>query len=103
MKANWTRNNRYVLHNRIYYRANVAASAGAKAAEFVPLIFDFDEDMEEEEMKAKPQTVDVSADKVYDVQGRCIAIGDEVLDGSWKNNVAPGLYIIGGKKVYVGK
>jgi hypothetical protein len=93
-----------VLHNRIYYIANVDASAGAKAAEFVPLIFDFDEDMEEEEeMKAKPQTVDVSDDKVYDLQGRCIAIGDEVLDGSWRNNVAPGLYIIGGKKVYVGK
>ena len=100
----WYRNNRYVLHNKIYYRESGSGSAKGGAAEFVPLIFDFDEDMEEEEeMKAKPQTVDVSADKVYDVQGRCIAIGEDVLDGSWRNNVAPGLYIIGGKKVYVGK
>ena len=100
----WYRNNRYVLHNKIYYRESGSGSAKGGAAEFVPLIFDFDEDLEEEEeMKAKPQTVDVSADKVYDVQGRCIAIGEDVLDGSWRNNVAPGLYIIGGKKVYVGK
>lgn len=100
----WYRNNNYVLHNKIYYRESGSGDAKGGAAEFVPLIFDFDEDMEEEEeMKAKPQTVDVSDDKVYDLQGRCIAIGDEVLDGSWKNNVAPGLYIIGGKKIYVGK
>ena len=103
LQSLWTRNNNYVLHNKIYYRESGSGSAKGGAAEFVPLIFDFDEDMEEEEMKAKPQTVDVSADKVYDVQGRCIAIGEDVLDGSWRNNVAPGLYIIGGKKVYVGK
>ena len=103
LQSLWTRNNNYVLHNKIYYRESGSGSAKGGAAEFIPLIFDFDEDMEEEEMKAKPQTVDVSADKVYDVQGRCIAIGEDVLDGSWKNNVAPGLYIIGGKKVYVGK
>lgn len=102
-KTSWTRNNYYVLHNRIYYIANVAASAQAKAAEFVPVIFDFDEDMEEdEEMKAKPHIMDVTDDKVYDLQGRCIATGDEVLNGSWMNSVAPGLYIIGGKKVHVG-
>ncbi len=101
-KTMWSRNNKYVYANKVYYRGGFTAPA--KAAEFIPLIFDFDEDMEEEEeMKAKPQTVDVSDDKVYDLQGRCIAIGEEVLDGSWKNNVAPGLYIIGGKKVYVGK
>ena len=38
---------------------------------------------------------------VYDMQGRRVATEQQVLDGTWKQRVSPGIYIINGKKISV--
>ncbi len=97
LKARWDRNNRYVLHNKIYYRAG---SSGASARrmnsarpEFVPVIFD------EEEPDIEEQGQEVRNDnRIYDLLGRCVADEAEVRDGSWQQRLAPGIYILNGRK-----
>ena len=92
----WARNNRYVLHNKIYYRAT---NAGTRGPEFVPLLFeaaatdvqgvkDYSEGM-------------LRPGNVYNLQGRCVATEEMVKDGTWKNNLTPGVYIMSGKKIIV--
>ena len=92
----WARNNRYVLHNKIYYRAT---NAGTRGQEFVPLLFeaaatdvqgvkDYSEGM-------------LRPGNVYNLQGRCVATEEMVKDGTWKNNLTPGVYIMSGKKIIV--
>ena len=39
--------------------------------------------------------------RVYDLQGRCVATEEQVKDGTWKNNLTPGVYIMSGKKIIV--
>ena len=96
LKARWDRNNRYVLHNKIYYRAT---NAGTRGPEFVPLLFeaaatdvqgvkDYSEGM-------------LRPGNVYNLQGRCVATEEMVKDGTWKNNLTPGVYIMNGKKIIV--
>ncbi len=99
MKANWTRNNRYVLHNKIYYRAGATPGASApqrRGPEFVPVIFDD----EEEQWDMNPNgTMEMVGDGcVYDLMGRKVATREQVEDGSWKQRVATGIYILNGKK-----
>lgn len=106
LQSNWTRNNRYVLHNKIYYRA---AGGGAReddmdgnAPQFVPVIFDDDNESEEENEELQPDgsRVTVSGDnKVYDLSGRCVATPEQVADGSWWQNLSHGIYILNGKKI----
>ena len=36
--------------------------------------------------------------RIYDLQGRCVATADEVEDGSWRHRLSPGIYVINGKK-----
>jgi hypothetical protein len=38
---------------------------------------------------------------VYNLQGRCVATEEMVKDGTWKNNLTPGVYIMNGKKIIV--
>ena len=38
---------------------------------------------------------------VYNLQGRCVATEEMVKDGTWKNNLTPGVYIMSGKKIIV--
>jgi hypothetical protein len=103
--AHWTPNNRYVLHNKIYYRATEDPGAYARgmtrsSVEFVPLIFDdLYEDNQNGDMM--PSQAPVGDGCVYDMQGRRVANAEQVLDGTWKQRVAPGIYIINGKKVSI--
>ena len=94
----WARNNRYVLHNKIYYRAT-GGGAGTRGVEFVPVLFeaaatdvqgvkDYSEGM-------------LRPGNVYNLQGRCVATEEMVKDGTWKNNLTPGVYIMSGKKIIV--
>lgn len=104
MKANWARNNRYVLHNKIYYRESATSGPSARAmmraVEFVPLIFDdLYEDNQNGDMM--PSQTPVGDGCVYDMQGRRVANAEQVLDGSWKQRVSPSIYIINGKKLLV--
>ncbi len=103
--AEWTRNNKYVYGNKIYYRAEVNSAGGSaldlafEKADYIPVIFD-DEDSELQEDGNGYRTT-IGEGRVYDLQGRCVATEQEVNDGSWRSNVAPGVYIIKGKKVVV--
>lgn len=85
----WTRNNRYVLHNKIYYRAT---NAGTRGPEFVPLLF---------EAAATDVQGVLRPGNVYNLQGRCVATEEMVKDSTWKNNLTPGVYIMSGKKIIV--
>ncbi len=98
----WTRNNRYVLHNKIYYRATGGGDAlelAFKKSDYIPVIFD-DEELELQDDGNSYRTT-VGDGRVYDLQGRCVATEQEVSDGSWLNNVAPGMYIVNGKKFVI--
>jgi len=95
LQSNWTRNNRYVLHNRIYYRApaSPARSMTHGEVDFVPVIFD------DEEPGIGEQGQEGRHDnRIYDLQGRKVATEEEVKDGSWQQRLAPGIYILNGRK-----
>ena len=99
MQARWTRNNRYVLHNKIYYRASGGGvGAPQMSPKFVPVIFD-DEEEQEEELTPNGSREIVGDGCVYDLMGRKVATREQVEDGSWKQRVATGIYIINGKKI----
>ena len=70
----WTLNNRYVLHNKIYYRSG---SSGASApqlegVQFVPVIFG-DEEPGEEELQPDGSVQVIGDGCIYDLLGRKVA------------------------------
>ena len=102
----WKRNNLYVQANKVYYRASEttprvkAQSLNAKI-NFIPVLFD---NQGVEDMDLQPDgtmRLRINDGRAYDIQGRCVATEQEVSDGSWLNNVAPGMYIVNGKKIAV--
>ena len=97
LKARWDKNNRYVLHNKIYYRAS-GSPAPAMSPEFVPVLFD---DLQEGSEELNPNgTREMIGDGcVYDLLGRKVASKEEVIDGTWRQRVARGVYIVNGKKI----
>ena len=97
----WTPNNRYVLHNKIYYRSGgsgASARSRIPAPQFIPVVFDGIEEVEQEGVQ-----LTVEDDRVYDVHGRCIVSGEQARDGSWKKSVPSGVYLQGGKKYLIRK
>ncbi len=97
-KALWKRNNLYVLANKIYHRA---AGGGARektrGIEFVPVIFD---DEGGEELHGIRDEADRVGDGcVYDLLGRKVATKEQVEDGTWRQQLRSGIYIINGKKI----
>ena len=101
-KNEWTLNNKYVYANKIYYRdGSSGASALTRGVDFVRVVFE-----------AEAAATDVQGVKdysegmlrpgnVYNLQGRCVATEEMVKDGTWKNNLTPGVYIMSGKKIIV--
>ena len=92
----WTPNNRYILHNKIYYRASGGGGAPHRAIEFIPVIFDNDSDEEIGDETEKKQRVGDGC--IYDLMGRRVATKEQVEDGSWRTRLAPGIYILNGRK-----
>lgn len=102
----WLRNNNYVLHNKIYYRAPAPSDPGVKrlgdiksAPQFVPVIFDYEE--EGGELQPDGQIQQQYDGDVYDLSGRKVATEEQVNDGTWKQILRPGIYIVGGKKIKI--
>jgi hypothetical protein len=94
----WARNNRYVLHNKIYYRASGSgAREKTRGVDFVPVIFD-DEGGEDPDIKDSSDRI-VGDGCVYDLQGRKVATKQQVEDDTWRQFLRPGIYIINGKKI----
>ena len=99
-KARWDKNNRYVLHNKIYYRAGSSGSSArekTRGVDFVPVIFD-DEGGEDPDIKDSSDRI-VGDGCVYDLQGRKVATKQQVEDDTWRQFLRPGIYIINGKKI----
>ena len=98
-KASWTRHNYYVLHNKIYYRAAGGGGGGAPQhdVQFVPVRFD-DEEPGEEELQPDGSVQVVGDGCIYDLMGRKVATKEQVEDGTWRERLAPGIYILNGKK-----
>lgn len=95
----WTPNNRYVLHNKIYYRAGSSGASSrekTRGVQFVPVIFD-DEGGEEPDIQNHSDRI-VGDGCIYDLAGRKVATEQQVEDGSWRSILSPGIYIINGKK-----
>ena len=100
----WYPNNRYVIHNKIYYRSTEDPGASSReltrSPEFIPVVFDDDEGEEDEPIEESLRQ-QVFNGCVYDLQGRCVATEEMVKDGTWRRNLKRGIYILNGKKVYV--
>jgi hypothetical protein len=97
-RARWDKNNRYVLHNKIYYRSGssgASAPAMTRGVEFVPVIFD---DEEQEELQPDGSVQVVGDGCIYDLMGRKVATKEQVEDGTWRERLASGIYILNGKK-----
>lgn len=94
MEGNWTRNNRYVLHNKIYYRAAASSRRMNVRPEFVPVIFDDDIDNEEQQEEQDDSSQPTADECIYDLQGRCVANQQQVKDGTWRTMLKPGIYIL---------
>ncbi len=103
LQSMWYRNNRYVLHNKIYYRgsgAGVKRLGNIKSApQFVPVIFDYEE--EGGELQPDGSLQQQYDGDVYDLSGRKVATEEQVNDGTWKQILRPGIYIVGGKKIKI--
>lgn len=97
LQSLWLRNNRYVQHNKLYYRASASpAREMTRGVEFVPVIFDDDEGDPEQNGVTEQRVGDGC---VYDLLGRKVATEQQAKDGTWRQYVAPGIYIVHGKKV----
>ncbi|MBQ8157628.1 MAG: hypothetical protein IJ081_01230 [Prevotella sp.] len=95
----WTPNNRYVIHNKIYYREVAAARRmDGDMPDFVPVIFE-DEEEEGEEPNGNVTATDDNC--VYDLQGRCVVSGKTVTNGTWRQGLSRGIYLLNGKKYVV--
>ena len=100
-KAGWYRNNRYVLHNKIYYRGTGggARESNMEAPQFVPIIFGDEEGGEEQELMPDGSQQAIIGDGcIYDLSGRKVATEQQVQDGSWRTTLASGIYILNGRK-----
>lgn len=99
-RGSWTRNNRYVYGNKVYYHETVGGGGGApqlNGVQFVPVIFG-DEEPGEEELQPDGSVQIIGDGCIYDLLGRKVATKEQVEDGTWRERLAPGIYILNGKK-----
>jgi hypothetical protein len=99
-KASWTRNNKYVYANKIYYRAG-SSGASTRGVHFVPVVFEAEAEATDVQGVKEYSEGVLRPGNVYNLQGRCVATEEMVKDGTWKNNLTPGVYIMSGKKIIV--
>ena len=96
-RGSWTRNNRYVYGNKVYYKASGFPSSSRRRTEgisYVPTIFDDDIDNEEQQEELDNSSQPTADECIYDLQGRCVANQQQVKDGTWRTMLKPGIYIL---------
>ena len=87
------------MYNKIYYRSGSSGSSAPQMSpEFVPVIFDDGEQPEDEELQPDGSWMSSGDGCIYDLQGRKVATKEQVTDGKWRERLAPGIYILNGKK-----
>ena len=100
-QGGWDRNNRYVLGNRVYHLASGFPTALSReytrGVEYVPVMFNDAEGVVEEGLYDNGREF-VGDNCIYDLQGRCVATEQEVQNGTWHDRLAPGIYILNGRK-----
>ena len=67
----------------------------------MPVLFDDPDEEQPDETKPDGNQQPAPTDGVYDLLGRKVATGAEVLDGTWRLRLTPGIYITEGKKIFV--
>ena len=100
-RGNWTRNNWYVYNNKVYYRSSgedASAKQNTNGIEFVPVVFDDGMNPGEEQEDNMTGRETAGDNRIYDLSGRCVATEAEVLDGTWRQRIAAGVYILNGRK-----
>ena len=87
----------FFTSNKVYYRA-AGGGGGAphRSIEYIPVIFDNDSKEEIEDNEQGQQRVGDGC--IYDLMGRRVATQQQVQDGSWRSRLAPGIYILNGRK-----
>lgn len=103
LSGEWTPNNRYVLHNKIYYRASSdpGAPAMTRGIDFIPVIFDDEKSIDDKELQPDGSIQMAGDGCIYDLMGRKVVTEQQMQDGSWRTMLAPGIYIINGKKISI--
>ena len=94
------RANTYLYHNKAYYVYDTGASP--VKGDYFYFLFDEDgiEQPEEDEGDWEtPATGTVTG--VYDLSGRLLRTREAVLNGTWRRNLPPGMYIVNGRKMTV--
>lgn len=101
----WNHNNKYVYANKIYYRdgsSGASSRPDTRGVDFIPVVFDGDDEEMPGEDQQEGRTA-VGDGRAYDLQGRCVATAGQVKDGTWRNGLKPGIYIVNGKKISIGR
>ena len=104
-RGGWTRSNWYLYGNKVYYRASGVGGGGAKRRgeiQFVPVVFGDEEGGDADEPQDGVSQMDGDG-CVYDLSGRRVASAQRVKDGTWRQLLSSGIYILNGKKIMITK
>ena len=98
------RNNKYVYNNKVFFVHDDARGGNVKPKatdeSFYALLFD-DETKPEAEEPDEELLLEVPRWGVYDLSGRQIRTKEAVMNGTWRRNLKPGMYIVNGRKLTV--
>ena len=97
------RDNKYVYHNKVYYVHNVRPAGGIAETKGDYYYFLFDDEEYEEQPMEEGVDPEVPNTGVYDLSGRLVKTKEAVMNGTWRRNLKPGVYIVNGRKMTVRK
>ena len=104
------RDNKYVYHNKVYYVYDYNGRTAAPNARpvltrsgYAALFDDMAEELEEETLEPDKQDAVNVRWGVFDLSGRQIRTREAVLNGTWRRNLVPGMYIVNGRKLLIKK
>ncbi len=94
----------YVLANKAYFDYDTTSPSPAPARHYIPMRFDDDDLPPSDPDGDAADTTDTShITGVYDLAGRLVRSRESVLNGTWRRNLPPGMYIVNGRQVTVGR